>query len=305
MYFTEARKSNNEWWRYLITIMAVVLAQVVGLVPFLAVLMLKKSQGGVDIQGFRNTFNFETIGVSQNLGLIIMLIPSVLSFFVLLFLIWSMHKRTLGDIASAGGKIRWERVWLGSAIWLFLLISCELIAGLVHHGNYVFHFDLERFLPLLIIAVLMIPFQAGFEELLFRSYLMQGAGLLSRFRIIALLITSIGFGLLHCSNPEVKQYGFLLSMTYYIGFGLFAGLLVVMDNGIELAIGVHAINNIYGAVFVTYESSALQTSALWKMKTLDTVMMNVGFFAMAIVFLIIFARKYRWTDWQKIFRRIS
>jgi uncharacterized protein len=305
MYFIKACESRNEWWRYLITILSVVFVQFLGSVPFLVILAFKQSEGNFDIQAFRETLNFETIGLSQTIGLIIILLPSVLCFFSLIWMIILLHKRTLGNIASYEGKIRWKRIWLGSLVWLFLLILCELTAALIHPGNYEFHFNLIEFLPLLFISLLLIPFQAGFEELLFRSYLMQGAGLLFRFRILALLITAVGFGLLHGLNPEVKEYGFLMTMSYYIGFGLFAGLLVIMDNGIELAIGVHAINNIYGAVLVTYKGSALQTPAIWVLNKIDTVYLNISFVVMVVLFLLFCSRKYAWSDWGKILRRIG
>ncbi len=305
MYFVKAHESKNEWWRYLITLIVVLLTQVIGSIPLLIMLALKQIGGNENVQQFRETLNFEAIGVNQNTGLILMLIPSVLSFFGLIYLMIYLHKKSLGEIASADGQIRWKRIVTGSMVWLGLLIIGELIAGLIHPGNYVFHFEILKFIPLFFIAIILIPFQAGFEELLFRSYLMAGSGLLFRYRIIALLITSVIFGMLHLYNPEVREYGLWSSMFYYIGFGLFAGLLVVMDNGIELAIGVHAINNIYGAVFVTYESSALQTPALWKMKTLDPLLMNTGFLLAAIIFLVFFARLYKWRNWNKMFRKVQ
>lgn len=192
----------------------------------------------------------------------------------------------------------------GALVWLALLVIAEGLFMLLDPGNYEFSFNLRSFLPLLLIALIIIPFQSWFEELLFRSYLMLGIGLLFRLRFLALLITAAAFGLLHFSNPEVKELGFWATMPYYISFGLFAGLLVIFDNGIELACGVHAINNIYGVVLVTYESSVIKTDAIWKIKAIDPLATNIGFLVIAIIFFVIMARHYKWGNWKKLFTRI-
>ncbi len=306
MYFIRAQKSKNEWWRYLTGILIVMLAYlVIGSIPLGIVLVLKTAQGApMDMNAFIETYNTEAIGISQNSGLLLLLFPSVLAFFVLWGVMVLIHGKKTGDIASSEGKIRWPRLLTASFIWLTLMIAAELIFASTHPENYSFRFAPERFFPLLILAILCIPFQAWFEELLFRSYLMQGTGLLFRLRIVALLLTSLGFGLLHAFNPEVKEFGFMSTMPYYVGFGIFAGLLVIMDNGIELAFGVHAVNNIYSAVFVTYESSVLKTPALWTINRIDPWLLNLAFLIMACVFIFIMAKIYAWNDWKRIFRLI-
>jgi membrane protease YdiL (CAAX protease family) len=305
MYFIKAQESRNEWWRYILTILIVLFAQLLGAIPLYIILFIKQLRDKIDISGFKDSLNFEILGLNQNMGLILLLNPSVITFIAILLMMVFLHKQKLGAIFSASGKIRWGRMLTGSIIWLILLIIAELIASKVHPGNYVFHFDSVNFIPLVFIVVILIPLQAGSEELLFRSYLMQGTGLLFHSRAIALFLTSVAFGLMHSLNPEVNEFGFWSSMVYYIGFGLIAGLLVIYDNGIELAIGVHAINNIYGCLFVTYDSSVLQTAALWKLKKLDITLMNIGFVVMAVVLLVTMAIIYKWKDWGKLWQRIQ
>ena len=79
-----------------------------------------------------------------------------------------------------------------------------------------------------------------------------------------LLVTSVLFGLMHAANPEVEKMGFII-MLYYIGTGLFLGILTLMDEGLELALGFHAANNLIGALLLTSDWSALQTNSLLKM----------------------------------------
>ncbi|MGD2034889.1 MAG: CPBP family intramembrane metalloprotease [Bacteroidales bacterium] len=306
MYFIKAQQSDNRWHLYVLTLFIYVFTYlVVGIIPLGVVLAVKMAgEGGVDLQGFLETYNTELLGIGQNPGLILLLFPAVISFFVLLLLMINLHKRRLGDIASAEGKIRRERLITGSVVWLMLLVIAEVIFYKIDPDNYEYLFDLRKFLPLVVISFVIIPWQAWSEELFFRSYLMVGFGLLFRIRFLALLITSAAFGLLHFSNPEVREFGFWVTMPYYIAFGLFAGLLVIFDDGIELACGIHAINNIYGSVLVTYESSVITTPAVWKMKTVNPVTTIGGFLVIAVIFIVIMARRYKWENWRKLFAPI-
>ena len=108
--------------------------------------------------------------------------------------------------------------------------------------------------------IFLIPIQTSWEEYVFRGYLMQGFATLFRSRWGALLLTSFVFGSLHLFNPEVEKLGYGV-MIYYIGTGLFLGILTLMDEGIELALGFHAANNLTTALLVTSSWTAFQTES--------------------------------------------
>ncbi len=115
-----------------------------------------------------------------------------------------------------------------------------------------------------VVSVLFIPFQAAFEEVLFRGYLMQGFAALIKNRWFPVIMTSIFFGLMHGFNPEIKEFGFFTMMPQYITFGIIFGIITIMDDGIEAAMGAHTANNIFLCILVTNPSSALQTHALFE-----------------------------------------
>ena len=146
----------------------------------------------------------------------------------------------------------------------------------------------------------MLPIQTSTEEFIFRGYLMQGFGILAKNRWVPLIITSAAFGLMHIMNPEVEKMGYFI-MVYYIGTGLFLGIITLMDDGMELALGFHAANNIFTALLVTSEWSALQTESVLK----DVSKPSAGFEILAPVFIIfpillfIFSKKYNWTNWKE------
>ena len=97
----------------------------------------------------------------------------------------------------------------------------------------------------------------------FSGYLMQGFAGLTKSRFLSLALTSIIFGSLHAFNPEIEKLGYGL-MAYYIGTGFFFGIMSLMDEGIELAIGFHVANNLITAILVTADWTAFQTESLYK-----------------------------------------
>ena len=53
-------------------------------------------------------------------------------------------------------------------------------------------------------------------------------------------------------------------MIYYVGTGLFLGIMTLMDEGMELALGFHAANNLFTALLVTADWTAFQTHSVLK-----------------------------------------
>jgi len=129
---------------------------------------------------------------------------------------------------------------------------------------------------------------------------MQGFGTLAKNKWFPLLMTSVIFGGMHIFNPEVAKMGYSI-MVYYIGTGLFLGIMTLMDDGMELSLGFHAANNLIGALLVTTDWSALRTDSILK----DISEPSAGYDIMlpvVIIFpilLFIFSRKYGWTGWKE------
>ena len=152
----------------------------------------------------------------------------------------------------------------------------------------------------MLLGGILIPLQTSFEEYLFRGQLMQGLGLVTNSRLIPLLVTSILFGLMHMGNPEVGKVGYII-MVYYIGTGLFLGVLTLMDEGLELALGFHAANNLVGALLLTADWTAFQTHSVLK----DVSEPSAGFeiiFPVFVIFpllLFLFAKVYKWNNWKE------
>jgi membrane protease YdiL (CAAX protease family) len=112
-------------------------------------------------------------------------------------------------------------------------------------------------------------------------------------------MTSIIFGGLHLFNPEVEKLGYGI-MVYYIGTGLFLGILTLMDEGIELALGFHAANNLFTALLVTSSWTAFQTESI----LIDTSEPSLGaeliisLLVLYPIFLFFMSKKYGWNQWK-------
>lgn len=186
------------------------------------------------------------------------------------------------------------------SIWSVFSIITTLATYYLNPSDFEINFQPIPFLILFIIASLLVPIQTTVEELIFRGYLMQGFANLSKNKWLPLLLTSSIFGLLHLSNPEVSKLGNIM-MVYYIGTGLLLGIMTLMDDGMELALGFHAANNLIGALLVTSDWSALQTYSIFK----DVSEPEAGFdiiFPVIVIYpllLFIFGYKYKWSDWVK------
>ena len=129
---------------------------------------------------------------------------------------------------------------------------------------------------------------------------MQGIGILAKNRWVPLVVTSLVFGLLHGTNPEVAKLG-QITMVFYIGTGLFFGIVTLMDEGTEIALGLHAVNNITAAFFVTTDWTVFQTDALYIDTSEPSVSweMFVPVFIVYPIMLFLFSKKYGWTDWKE------
>lgn len=137
---------------------------------------------------------------------------------------------------------------------------------------------------------------------------MQGFGTLAKNNWFPLVMTSLIFGLLHIANPEIDKLGYSL-MIYYIGTGLFLGIITLMDEGIELALGFHAANNLFTALLVTSDWTAFQTHSILKDVSepkLEFIDMVLPVFIIFPIFIFIFAKKYGWKNWNdKLFGKVK
>jgi len=243
--------------------------------------------------------------MGKNFTFFSFLIPFTV-FLIFLFIWWKfIHKYSITQLTTGRSKIDWGRVGFSFGIWGLINILLIAVNYLMHPENFVWQFNFQAFLPLFIIALIFIPIQTSFEEYFFRGYFMQFSAYVSRNRAVALFLSSVIFGLMHLSNPEVGDMG-LVIMVFYIGCGFLLGIMTLMDEGLELALGFHAVNNLFGALIITTNTAVFQTDALFLFKGTSSIYeMLVQVFIIFPILLFIFSKKYNWANWnQKLFKGI-
>lgn len=309
MFFKNARQGHNDFWIYIVGIIAVSLGYALGQLPLTLVLLKaigdNPDLGISDVEDFQNNPDFSIFGIDSNVGFLLLLMMFIGALIALYLIVRFLHKKSFLSLFSAWNYIRWGRVLFGFILWFFLTLLLEGINYAMNPSIYQFAFDLSSFIPLFLIAVFVLPLQTSFEELLFRGYLFQGFGLWLKRKVWPLLITSLLFGLIHSMNPEIQEFGFYIMQSYYLTAGLFLGIITIMDDGLELALGVHAATNIFGALFVGYEGAAIQTQTLFKTADVNPYLMTVVFLISAAVFIVICSKRYQWASLTKIFDKIT
>ena len=287
---------GNQFWKYIIVLFVSFFgASIIGSIPLVVVIFAKMMGSGGSPDANIDMYNLEAYGISSNLGLFLMLLPLVLGLFVIVFFVKVMHKRSYQEIINGTYKIRWKRIGAGAAFWTVLSAILLVIQYLINPSNFTFQLDLSSFIPLIFISLIFIPMQTSFEEIAFRGYFAQGVGALTKNRWWVLIIPSVVFGLLHIANPEVKEYGILIMLPQYILMGAIFGIISILDDGIELALGVHAANNVFLSLFVTHSSSALQTAAVFNVKEVDPVGGLIEITVTGILLIAFFYKKYGWS----------
>ena len=235
----------------------------------------------------------------SNLTLFLILLPFAVVLPFIYMVLTRLHQRSFLSLITSRDRVDYKKILFSFFLWGTVSALLVIFDYIMSPEDYVWNFKPLAFLILFLISVVMIPLQTSMEELIFRAYLMQGFGVLFKNRWMPLLITSILFGLLHIWNPEIDKLGIHL-IWYYIGTGLFLGVITLMDEGLELALGFHAANNLVTALLVTASWTAFQTESLLIDNSEPSLGMELIITLVVIypLLALIFARKYKWKNWM-------
>ena len=299
MFLWDKSYKLKNFWYYILGSFILILFSIIGqlpMIPFLPSELPSPDADPMDI--------FKTI--PSNLRLFLLL----LSFAFVVPGIWlvvkKLHDLPIMSVLSSRKKIDLERVLYSFMLWGTVVSAFVFLEYSLNPENYVFNFKVKEFLILAVIAILFIPIQTSVEEIVFRGYLMQGFGHWLNSRFMALFLTSTVFGSLHLANPEITALGYEF-VILYITVGFVLGIMTLMDDGLELALGFHAANNLIAALLVTADWTVFQTESI----LIDISEPSLGItdwitpFIVFPILLAVFARKYSWTNWkEKLFSKV-
>lgn len=296
MFVEQGIKPENRFWKYIVGSLILILASFIGQLPLII---------GIFYETFLNGKAYPTSNMAvmnffdSNVMLFLMLLSFVFIMLGIIMVVRNWHGQTMLSVTTSRNTIDWSRVGFAFVIWSLFTVIVTLFSYYYDPTDFVLNFKPIPFAILLIIGVVLIPIQTSSEEYIFRGYLMQGFANLARNKWFPLLMTSVIFGGMHIFNPEVSKIGYII-LVYYIGTGLLLGIITLMDEGMELALGFHAANNLVGALLISSDWSAFQTHSIFK----DISEPSTGFdviFPVVIIYpilLFIFSKKYNWTNWK-------
>lgn len=272
------RGTNPGVYYFLGSFISLLIGQFVGAIPLVAVLVLK---GRLDMVALTDP---AALGVSNNFFFALMMFPFICSMVLLLLFVKLVHKRPARTLVTPRPRIDWGKFLIGFGLWIVLLSVIEGTNYILNPDNYIMQFQPGKFFVLLLLSVPLLLIQTAYEEVLFRGYLMQWLGKYSPFRIVPVLITGVAFGLMHMMNPEMGEFGWTV-MIDYIAIGLALGIVTILSDSLELAMGLHFANNLFLSLFVTFDASVLKTDAVFRIKEMQ---INTSTQLLSILMLIVF-----------------
>lgn len=298
-YIQQAYKGHRELWMFILTTLLVA-----GIFILNFIMYLFSDPSDLDAA-------YELMKkLPPNLSLIINLAPFAVLLGLLFLMVKYVHHRSILSLTTARPKVDYKRVLFSFLMICTFTLVTFFIGYSIDSSELVFQFNAGKFALLFLISIILFPFQIGLEEYLFRGYLMQHIGIIVKNKWFPLIVTSVLFGIAHSANPEVAEIGFEKMMIFYVGTGLLLGIMTLMDDGLELALGFHLGNNLLASLLVTADWTALQTDAIFK-STAEPSLSLVSEILIPVlvvypIMLFILSKKYGWKNWNdRLFGKIT
>jgi membrane protease YdiL (CAAX protease family) len=308
MFIEKAKNIKNNWWRYFLVGPLIIFTfwQIIGAIPLGVGFALNADFENLEMDGSNDMMAIFSLFPSKNIGLALFLLTFAFGCLGLYLTIKFIHNQSIKSLTTSRDKIDYSRIFYSFFLVVGITVLFMPIDLFLSPDEYELTFNLNQFLILVIICLTLLPLQTSFEEYLIRGYLLQGIGITTKSRFLAFTIPSILFGLLHFANPEIDKLGNAFIFAY-IFMGFFLGLITMMDEGLELALGWHYANNLMAALFITADWSVLQTDSIYKYIGEPDITSQI--LPALVIFPILiyhFSVKYKWSGWkEKLFGKVN
>jgi len=293
-FYSNASLGLNGWWRWYAGVVAIALVWLeIGRIPWRVACQYVR-------QSHMLNFSCDGMTISGD-----SLVPSfVLSFYPFIIGIigvWLavrlLHRRSLVQVATGRATFDYNRVLFAISIGFCLYLAWFLIKSALFQSEVHFQApNVWEYLTFLLFAIVLIPCQAGFEEIFFRGYILQRLMLFGRRKWFLVPVSGLLFAAVLMANPEPWAYGLVPYFISLFLFGAFAALITLFDGGIELAVGFHALNNLFITLVANTEVSAVPSPSLFvvpidRYDLFPSLLVDIIAYALAAA---IFNLRYRW-----------
>ncbi|MFN1834674.1 lysostaphin resistance A-like protein [Balneola sp. MJW-20] len=295
MFIAQAKEGDNRWWKYLSSVLVIIGSFLLGQVPLFLFSYYKKIQSGLSddqFSEFLDTLSYTSLGISQNTFFLLIMGAFSLTFCAVIFLVPKIHKRPNLSFITSRKKFDHNRFWIGLFTWL--IISCCITFLVLDANQYEYTFEIGKFIPLVIIAVALVPMQSATEEIVYRGFIMQGVYKLLGRKWATLMIVALLFAISHAFNPEFKN-GFITIIPAYLIFSFTLTYITVIDEGIEIPIGIHTGNNLFVALILSARGASVTTPSIFTTSIgnlIDILPILLG--SLSIISFMLLKLRYKW-----------
>lgn len=287
-YFEQSKNDQSQPVGYILIVIVSFLAFIIGQIfsNDLSVAILGHSLLETSVNNNWISFLFRLLPFSFFLGAIILGVKFIL-------------KRNIKSLFTVRKSFDWKRFFLSFGMWGLVLLA-SLVVAYLSGVQFEYNLELSKFIPLVLVSISFLLIQITAEEVFFRGFLLQSLNRIIPIGIVPIIFSGTLFGLMHLGNPEVTKLGYGI-LAYYIGTGIFFGILTRMDDGLELGMGYHFMNNFFAAIIVTNDWQAFFTDAVLIDHTPPTFGIEtfITILLLQPLFLLVFSKIYRWSDWKK------
>ncbi|WNZ45265.1 type II CAAX endopeptidase family protein [Leptolyngbya boryana CZ1] len=300
-YVDAVRQGKNEWWRYLLGMILILGIGVVGGSALAAIGMIilitvthPSNASKIldsptvidDLPKYLQSFPI--------LNFIIHNLPFVLLFLGIILAVKFVHQRRCRSLISPDSSFQTDRFFTGFGLWSILMLIALGVGYVISPQSFRLTFSPLLWVQLLVVVLVLTPIQIAAEELFCRGYLMQGLSLLTRNRWILICVPSLLFAIAHFGNSEMQRDAVWMALQYW-SFGVFLAVVTLKDNRLELALGIHAAQNMVLLLLANTEDSALPTPSIFTQPQPEEARSSLFVFWLlaASFYWLIFGRKVK------------
>ena len=241
------------WWRP-ISVLAVALGLYTALliVPILCLVVIE------DVHPTIAPIIDQVLGadsLNDPAGLAVLLILIALMLPAAMLAVRLVGRRRAGTLLSVTGRLRWRLVGRAAAITTVVLsVFTGVILLMEPPTKAIPAQDLGWLVTKVILVLLIVPWQAAAEEVVFRGLLLQTVGSWLRHPAWAILLPLPLFVVGH----DYDGYG----MAGVAVFAAVAGYLTWRTGGLEAAIGLHVVNNVGAFILALLTGADLDATSV-------------------------------------------
>ncbi|WP_285107221.1 type II CAAX endopeptidase family protein [Promicromonospora sp. MEB111] len=298
------RGPRHRWWRPLVGLAAVTVGVIVvfGAMLLYALVWIVAQALGTQLPDPGSVTDAWFVSPA---GLLVTNLGLALGIPLALVATWAQARRA-GLVSSVLGRVRWRLLLgglgmsllllvpltIGTSILMALLGAPDAGAGAGSGADEAGLWPLtpaSGWLVLALVILLTTPLQAAGEEYFFRGWLTQWIGSMLRRRWVAVLVPAAASALLFAMAHGAQSPWLFADRLV---FGLVASLLVWRTGGLEVAVALHAANNLVAfGLAIAYDG--LQDSLLITEVAPSEGAVSIGVTLVTTVALLWWARRRR------------